>query len=247
MALIYQQSSDPVYVKKIYLKMWRLRDEVEAVIAHKTARGEEVDSDAISQEYSYQGPLKQGQLELIQGGEDASPPEEEAVAAEASESDAAAAPPAESDEAAQVSEESGVEIIQRSSDFLPSEKIFKGMSVLSELGMDHMYFFCNHKFIEGQSIVIEFQIPNRFVINAEVVYCRAFNIRSRIISSDRLPYRIAVKFSFLKPGERTLLREFVASVEPKLEQAPKKDVSKPQVVEDAGGSEGFDELDGLDL
>ncbi|GAB4019398.1 MAG: hypothetical protein Fur0010_21330 [Bdellovibrio sp.] len=245
MALIYHQSSDPVYIKKIYLKLWRLRDEVEAVIAHKTALGEEVDRDAISKEYSYQGPLKRGQLELIQGGEDASPSDQEAVAAESSESDADA--PAKTNEDAQVSEENGVEIIQRSSDFLPSEKIFKGMSVLSELGMDHMYFFCNHKFIEGQSIVIEFQIPNRFVINAEVVYCRAFNIRSRIISSDRLPYRVAVKFSFLKPGERTLLREFVASIEPKIEQASKKEVSKPQVVEDAGGGEGFDELDGLDL
>lgn len=245
MALIYHQSSDPVFVKKIYLKLWRLRDEVEAVINHKTALGEEVDKEAIAKEYEYKGPLQKPQLELIEGGGEkaaGTPENTEAAAPDlAAVEDATEAAPEQSDQ---------VEIIQRSSDIIPEEKQFKGISVLAELGMDHMYFFCNHRFVEGQSIVIEFQIPNRFVLNAEIVYCRAFNLRSRIISDDKLPFRVAVKFTFLKAGERTLLREFVQSIEPKVKTAPKKEAkanTEGGASAAGGGGDGFDELDGLDL
>ena len=237
--MIYHQSTDPVFIKKIFLKLWRLRDEVESVIEQKTANGENVDPKKIAEEYSYKH--KGAQLELLEGGGEQTATTEEAPALEAV---------SEVEESAEGEKEEATFVIQRGSQNIPTEKQYRGMTVLGELGMDHMYFFCNHKFVEGQSIVIEFQVPNRFVINAEIAYCRAFNIRSRIISSDKLPYRVAVKFSFLKPGERTLLRDFIASVEPKVEAHKKgKDTSKPQAVgeSEGGGGDGFDELDGLDL
>lgn len=238
MTLIYHQSTDPVFIKKIFLKLWRLRDEVESVIEQKTANGEAVDPKQIADEYSYK--QKGAQLELLQGGGEEAASETEAPALEA-------APEAE--ESGEDKKEEATFIVQRGSQNIPSEKQYRGMTVLGELGMDHMYFFCNHKFVEGQSIVIEFQVPNRFVINAEIAYCRAFNIRSRIISSVKLPYRVAVKFSFLKPGERTLLRDFIASVEPKVDAHQKSAKDLKPIAEESGGGggDGFDELDGLDL
>ncbi len=73
--------------------------------------------------------------------------------------------------------------------------------------MDHLYFFSNQDFTEGQSIVVEFQVPKRFIVNINVAYSRPFNMKSRIISDRKLPFRVVGSFSFLKEGERTLLRQ----------------------------------------
>lgn len=97
---------------------------------------------------------------------------------------------------------------------LDPEEIAIGRAMLSEINMERMFFFCEKKFMEGQAIVIEFLVPKRFVLNAEVHYCMEFNLKSRIISKNRLPYRTIVKFTFLKEGERTLLRDFVKSISP---------------------------------
>ncbi len=137
---------------------------------------------------------------------------------------------------------SGV-IIQRRPK-LDEEKIVLATAILSEIDMDHMYIFSNHKFVPGQSIVIDFVVPKRFTVNADVYYCREYNMRSRIISDKKLPYRIAVKFSFLKEGERTLLRNFVTSIEPDVEASmPVPKMNKNQDSDD----EDFDELDDFDL
>ncbi|MBT3584173.1 MAG: hypothetical protein HN509_04665 [Halobacteriovoraceae bacterium] len=258
--MIYGNSNDPVLIKKIYLRIWTLRDEVEAVIRTRIERseGEEIPKfEDLMEEYRERPPMLSPQLEVLEGGasEDAEEGEENAEdsaeeeSEEAEEQSAEAAADGDQTEEAQADApkdegDSGkVDILQRFP-VIPAEKIFRGTTVLSELTMDYMYFFSSQSFLEGQSIVIEFLVPKKFIINASVAYCRAYNMRSRIISEGKLPYRVAVKFSFMREGERTLLRNFVASVEPEVQviEAP-----KPSGGGGGGDEDGFDELDDLDL
>lgn len=260
--MILGSSKDPVLIKKIYLSIWTLRDEVEAVISERVSSGdsENISVDDLIKEYKTRTPLEvaaggSGTLEVLDGGKskedeadaDASAESSEDISdketdsektegeAEGSEEETVAA------DAAEASEESeAVNVIQRRPK-LPEGKLFKGTTVLTELNMEEMYFFSNQTFLEGQSIVIEFLIPNKFILNADVFYSRPYNLKSRIIRDTNLIYRVAVRFSFLKPGERTLLRQFVQSVEPdlsshaKAKTAPKKE------------ADSFDDLDDLDL
>src|SRR5690606_19530112 len=102
----------------------------------------------------------------------------------------------------------------------------------------------NKQFTVGQSIVVEFMIPKRFSVNVDVAYCRAFNLKSRIISNQNFRYRVAAKFTFLKEGERTLLRQFIQSIEPEIQkQLPPKVTQGKQ----EGGDDDFGDLDDLDI
>ena len=49
---IHGNSTDPVLVKKISLRMWKLRDEIEAVIEEKSSESESQDIGKIKNEYS---------------------------------------------------------------------------------------------------------------------------------------------------------------------------------------------------
>ena len=51
-----------------------------------------------------------------------------------------------------------------------------------------------------------------------------------------------IKFTFLKPGERSLLRQFLYSVKPEKVITETKDES-----EEEGGDDDFGELDDLDM
>jgi hypothetical protein len=271
--LIHGNSNDPVLIKRIALKIWTLRDEVEAVVARAVREGKEEGKELspeeienIRTEYLYKGPIdKKPNLTLVDGGgeeggesgddleaemaaamgggeEDSAEESGEEQSGEDLEAEMAAAmgdglseaPPAP---------EGPVKVIQRSSDTIPQSKIHHGISVLSEINMENFYFFSSSNFLEGQSVVIELQIPKKFVINADIVYCRPFNIRSRIISERKLTYRVAAKFSFLKEGERTLLRQFIQSIEPDIPVAP----VKPAKVQEEDDGDDFDGLDGLDF
>lgn len=239
--MIYHNSTDPVLIKKIPLRVWSLRDELEAVILARIESGEYTKEnrpsvDDLIAEYRERKPLvksdKGKPLKLIPGGEEGEA-SEEAEASEAAPEDAeAVAEPVAS-----------TEIIQRRPK-LTEEKISSGTLILSELEMDHMYFFTNKQFTVGQSVVVEFMIPKRFSVNVNVAYCRAFNLKSRIISSQNYRYRVAAKFTFLKEGERTLLRQFIKSIEPEVQKlaAPKVTEGKK---EDAG--DDFGDLDDLDI
>ena len=279
--LIHGNSNDPVLIKKIYLKLWSLRQEIEAVLRLKTQeKGEPLtneEKELIKNEYLNNG--KTPQLTVIEGGASASNEEAgessgddlEAEMAAAMGGDETAAEENKEDDTAQSGddleaemaaamgggEESAAEqetpqedntngpklVIQRDSTQLDPKNVFKGMTFLSEISMDEMYFFSSQSFLVGQSIVIELQVPQKFVLNADIIYCRAFNHKSRIISENKLPYRIVAKFTFLKEGERTLLRQFVQSIEPEI---PVEPVIKPKAQADDGGDE-FDDLDGLDF
>jgi hypothetical protein len=285
--LIHSNSTDPVLIKRISLKIWSLRDEVEAVLTKalrdqpdkKELSPEEIKK--IKSEYEYRGPIDQRpNLQLVQGGAEGDAGEgedlEAAMAAAMGGGDEAAQEDAQAEEGAEASaesEESGedleaamaeamgggsdaqatpaqastggpLKVVQRSSDNIPESKVSRGVTILSEVSMDSLYFFGSQNFLEGQSIVIEFQVPKRFVVNATVAYCRPFNIRSRIISDKKVSYRVVARFSFLKDGERTLLRDFIKSIEPEVPVAPAKPA---QAEADDGDDDGFDGLDGLDL
>lgn len=139
----------------------------------------------------------------------------------------------------------GVGILQRRPKLDPIQ-MMRAMCFLSELNMDAIYFFSNDKMMAGQSIVIDFLVPQKFLLMAEVIHCRPYNMRSRIISSTPHPFRVAARPLFLKAGERTLLREFLETVEPDLEaiaaqQKAKKPVKKKEEEDD------MDDLDDLDL
>lgn len=132
-------------------------------------------------------------------------------------------------------------IFQRRPQNIPSEKIYKGKFLLAEIEMDRIYFFSNKDFLPGQSIVLDFLIPNQFTLNADVVYCKAYNIQSRIISNNKLPYRVIAKFTFLRKGERTLLRRFMKSIEPDIEAAPiEEKATEP-------ASSNIDDMDDFDI
>jgi len=258
--MIYNNSTDPVYLKKISLKIWALKDEVKAVIREriKTSTDENLSIDDLISEYRSKsaddgsqnaeveaiGDLEMGEDEMaaaIAGDSAEETPPEEGGAGSSDEDMAAAMLEGQAGGAEIEEDSTSIKIIQRQP-VLVDEEISKGRTILAEIGMDRIFFFSNKPFLTGESIVIEFVIPKRFVLNANILFCREYNMKSRIISTNRLPYRIGADFSFLKEGERTLLRQFISSIEPDIPEAP--------VVKEApqqNDDEDFDELDDLDL
>ena len=97
---------------------------------------------------------------------------------------------------------------------ISDEKIHHASTILSEINMNDISFFSAQRFVEGQSVVIEFQIPKKFTVNAEVEYCRNYAMKKQIISKNELPFRGRSRFTFANPEERDLLRQFVSSIEP---------------------------------
>lgn len=241
---IYNASKDQVLIKKIGLRLWSLRDEVKATVRSDLSRNKiSVDNPELTniiQEYTTGKIVTDdagNEKEVSLGGLENPAPTTEAGAAQAP---APAEPPpgVDPDEFAMAQAIAGDKpqeapqpqleavatptadqtntkkrILQRVP-VLDPEEITIGRAMLSEINMEKMFFFSERKFMEGQAIVIEFLVPKRFVLNAEVLYCVEFNMKSRIISKNKLPYRTIVKFTFLKEGERTLLREFVQSISP---------------------------------
>jgi hypothetical protein len=107
--------------------------------------------------------------------------------------------------------------------------------------MECLSLFCADSFIEGKNIVIEFLIPKTFSLNAEVLHCRKHSMSTRVISQQKLPYRACFKFSFLKPGEKSLLRQFLFSIE------PEKVAAAPTEETEDKSDDDFGELDDLDM
>ena len=72
--MIYGNSSDPVYIKKIYLKIWPLRAEVESVIRKRVANGEDLTQeliDEVKEEYRPKPtPIAASALKLVENVEE---------------------------------------------------------------------------------------------------------------------------------------------------------------------------------
>lgn len=93
------------------------------------------------------------------------------------------------------------------------DRISYGFCFLSDIHMDNLLTFTQGKFLQGQSVVVEFLIPQSFMMTAEVIYCHYYALRSRIISSTKPDYRVQSQFNFAIPGERETLRNFLKSIE----------------------------------
>ncbi len=255
--MIHHSSTDPVLVKKISLKVWTLRDEIEARIKAKlelsgTEDLNEADLSEIKNTYSSK---KDAEVVQINAAESLDNSEDEMKKAmeEAMNPEASTDAPTDSTESmdnTETSETNNVTPLFQNSNVieinaemppLDADKIFKGKTVLAEIGMDKIFFFSNKKFTEGQSVLIKFEIPKTFIMSADVHYCRPFNLKSRIISENNFQFRVMAKFSFMKEGERALLRQFLKSVEP--ETQPQAPASESKAEKSDEGD--FSELDDL--
>lgn len=120
---------------------------------------------------------------------------------------------------------------------LDPSKVHMGITFLSDINMKDLAFFTNENFLAGQAIVIQFDVPKAFTIGAEVKMCQDYNMLSKVISTSRPSNRSQVFFTFTIPGEKTMLREFVKSIQPEV-----KEVKKVQKTEEADEDVDLDDL-----
>lgn len=228
--MIYNKSGHPIEVKKISIRIWSLRDEIEAAIGRRMkeceAAGVPLYIDDIKRFYNLNAtteetpdnvlPLKaaddDGMTSLME-----SLGEEEATAAPEN-----AGPIDEAETIIAEQKMQGLEtsrpnpVLQRPFERQAPdlEKISYGFTLLSDVNMDTFLSFNKHKFLQGQSVVVEFLIPQSFIMTANVLYCHHYAMKSRIISSTKPDYRLQCRFAYLISGERDNLRNFLKSVEP---------------------------------
>ena len=228
--MIYNKSGHPVEVKKISVRLWGLRDEIEAAIERRMkeceAAGVPLFIDDIKKFYNLNAPATPDnvyQLTPKASQEDGMASLMESVADEAK----AEAAPGESnlnnaEEIIAEQEIQGLETkkpnpildrpYQRQAPDL--SKVSYGFTLLSDITMDNILSFTKDSFLQGQSVVVEFLIPQSFMMTADVSYCHFYAMRSRIISSTKPDYRLQCRFTYSIPGERENLRNFLKSIEP---------------------------------
>jgi len=264
--MIYNKSSHPVEVKKISIRLWSIRDEIEAAIGRRMkeceAAGVPLYVDDIKKFYNLnlKEPLNQQTNVLPLNPEIATPAAENAQeakpveAAPAPEENAEASAPTENSaptEAGQTLSEADKIIEEQNKQGLDTkkpnpilerpytrqapdlDKISYGFALLADINMDTLLTFTKDKFLQGQSVVVEFLIPQNFLMTATVSYCSFYAIRSRVISSTKPDYRVQCRFDFSVAGERDTLRNFLKSVEPVIPQPVKK--AKKEAEDDSLG------------
>ena len=64
--MIYGNSNDPVLVKKIYLKIWSLRSEIESVIRLKSINGQQPSKDDIQKIHEEYQKKDKPHLKLVE-------------------------------------------------------------------------------------------------------------------------------------------------------------------------------------
>ena len=256
MTTLINKSNHPVNIKRINIRVWTLRDEIEACIQKRIEEqgAENVDIEDIKAFYSSLTPRNKPYDELDQ--EDFEGTNEQPGIQEASDADLPEEPQDEAaaDDSSEVGEQAKEMANEVMSDPDASasaqppgfkrvkpakEKMIPGFAFLSEVHMDQILFFGKRPYTNGQSIVIEFLIPKRFTMSAEVSTSIHIDRGSRIISDTKPSHRIQSCFTFLFDGERGELREFLKSVEPAVPPPPKK-LKKQDA--DEGDEDDFDDL-----
>jgi hypothetical protein len=249
--MIYNKSGHPVEVKKISIRMWSLRDEIEAALERRIkeceAAGVPLFIDDIKKFYNLnmKAPLTDSsnviplrgdvstddlnslmaslkEEEKVPEAEETKTPDE--VLASLADGEAKEAPKTFNEAEEILAEQAlqGVEAkkpnailerpYQRQAPDL--DRITYGFCFLSDIHMDTLLAFTQGKFLQGQSVVVEFLIPQNFMMTADVTYCHYYALRSRIISSTKPDYRVQSRFNFALKGERETLRNFLKSIEP---------------------------------
>lgn len=239
--MIYNKSSHPVEVKKISVRIWSLRDEIEAAIGRRMkeceAAGVPLYIDDLKRFYNLDPDSTLSQDNVLQlkpkGDEDAMTSLMESLAEETPEEkpaeDQDSQTLSKADEIIAEQKLQGMEaekpnpIIDRPYQRLAPDldKISYGFTFLSDVNMDNILSFTKDKFLQGQSVVVEFLIPQPFMMTANVAYCHHYALRSRIISTTKPDYRLQCRFTYSIPGERDTLRNFLKSIEPTIPQGKK--------------------------
>lgn len=246
--MIHGRSSHPVEVKKISIRIWSLRDEIEAAIERRMkeceAAGVPLYIDDIKRFYNmnleasltdatnvlqFNKDGKDGVADLMESVQEAAP------ADSATENNPDNTTLEKADEVIAEQKVQGIDnkpnpilerpYVRQAPDL---NKISYGFCLLSDINMLSILLFTKDKFLVGQSVVIEFLIPQNFIMTADVLYCNFYAIRSRVISTTKPDYRVQCKFSFSVQGERDNLRNFLKSIEPTLSKKsaqPKEDDS----------------------
>lgn len=276
MSSIYNRSSHPVEIKKISIRLWSLRDEIEAALVRRIkeceAAGIPLYIDDIKKFYNLNPSESLSEqanvLKLHQGGaaetaeaadegmaefmaalkeqqDEEKAREEGAAPTEAAAAQASTEQPDDStfiqaDQILTEQKEHGVAnvknpildrpFVRQAPDL---DKISYGFTLLSDVNMDNILTFTKKNFLIGQSIVVDFLIPQPFMMSAEIMYCHYFGMRSRIISEHRPEYRAQCRFTYQLSHERERLRNFLKSIEPHVPQTEKK--KKKESEEDSFG------------
>ncbi len=235
--MIYNKSGHPVEVKKISVRLWCLRHEIESAIERRMkeceAAGVPLYIEDIKKFYSLNStpevdnvvPLraveeeKDGMSSLLEEVGEESKPEEAAPEAGATEG---SDPLAEAQEIIAEQTLQGLDTkkpnpildrpYQRQAPDL--DKVSYGFVLLSDINMEFILSFTKDKYLQGQSVTVEFLIPQSFMMTADITYCHHYAMRSKIISTTKPDYRLQCRFGFAIPGERDTLRNFLKSIEP---------------------------------
>lgn len=246
--MIYNKSAHPIEVKKISIRLWTLRDEIEAAIERRMkeceAAGVPLYIEDIKNFYKLNNNEPDNVVQLKESSDGVTSLMEELSEDAKEETQEASAPEAEaSTEAKNLSEAEEIiaeQTLQGMENKKPNpilerpyqrqapdlDKISYGFVLLSDINMEQMLAFTKDKFLQGQSVTVEFLIPQHFMMTADVTYCHHYARTSRIISTSKPDYRLQCKFAFAIPGERETLRNFLKSIEPNLppeKKRPKKD------------------------
>lgn len=306
MTAIYGKTHHPVFVKKISLGLWSLRDEIESIILEKLNEYGVTDPADLTPEQleeiknfyrAKENKQNSNVLQFVKKEEASAPAATEALEAKVEETAQEMTPPADGENPEAKPEEEKKEetppveaatgdvttettipteenkeatpveaapaatttttttdtavpipaeikkLNKETSPFrkkpalLDPSKQSSGVMVLSDVNMDEILLFSKLPFEYGQAIVIEFLIPQYFVVGAEVLSCNRYNLKSRIINPSRPEYRIRAKFNFQTVGERTLLRAFLKSIEPEIPVVKKKKVQAEETSADDDLSE----------
>lgn len=246
--MIYNKSAHPIEVKKISIRLWTLRDEIEAAIERRMkeceAAGVPLYIEDIKNFYKLNNNEPDNVVQLKESSDGVTSLMEELSEDAKEETQEASAPEAEaSTEAKNLSEAEEIiaeQTLQGMENKKPNsilerpyqrqapdlDKISYGFVLLSDINMEQMLAFTKDRFLQGQSVTVEFLIPQNFMMTADVTYCHHYARTSRIISTSKPDYRLQCKFAFAIPGERETLRNFLKSIEPNLppeKKRPKKD------------------------
>lgn len=246
--MIYNKSTHPIEVKKISIRLWSLRDEIEAAIGRRMkeceAAGVPLFVDDIKRFYNLKVEASLTDQANVfplhaKKHEDGMASLMESIGDEAK-SDEAETPAtfSEAENIIAIQTEAGLEnkkpnpILERpyQRQAPDLDKISYGFTLLSDINMDAFLSFTKDKFLQGQSVVVEFLIPQTFMMTLDVIYCHHYAMRSKIISSSKPDYRLQCRFTYSFAGERDQLRSFLKSIEPNLPQDKKK--AKKEVEDD---------------
>ena len=220
--MIYSSSDGSIEVRKIRLKIWKFRDELESIVQERLDKcggsSSEVDFSDLEELYRSHITATPSPVLKMDGQDAGDLPKQKSQADLKGEGD-------------EREEEGKVLEVHRVRPQLDESKLNDGVVALMDINLKTISCFSQKDYLCGQTIIIEFLIPNHFFVTAEVLMCRNYNMRSRIISQSSLSFRLHAKWTYNLPGERTMMKRFLNSIKPDvpLVEAPETEVAKTKV------------------